>query len=466
MSIRTRFAPSPTGSLHIGGARTALYCWLYAKQQQGEFVLRIEDTDRERSTDTSVRAILDSMQWLGLDYQVGPFYQTKRMERYQEVIQQMLAEGNAYRCYCSKERLETLREQQLAAKQKPRYDGHCRNLENPVSTADYVVRFANPMTGEVVVNDLIHGPVVFQNSELDDLIIARSDGTPTYNFTVVVDDWDMRITHVMRGDDHLNNTPRQINMLQALKAPIPCYAHMPMILSAEGKRLSKRSNAASVMEYRDAGYLPEALLNYLARLGWSYGDQEVFSSAEMINYFDIAAIHKAPAALNPDKLLWLNQHYLKSLDPAVVAERLQWYLDKEGIDYQQGPVLTELVLALRERTKTLLEMAQWSRCYYQDTVNYDEKAVTKHLTAVVKPALELLLQRIMALTVWQQDTIHELVTAVAAELELKLGKVAQPLRVAVTGSTMSPPINTTLLLIGKNRTIKRLQHALTLITVA
>ena len=463
MSTRTRFAPSPTGYLHIGGARTALYCWLFAKQQQGHFILRIEDTDKERSTEASVNAILKSMRWLGLDYQEGPFYQTERMERYQEVIQQLLKEGKAYRCHCSKERIEALREAQLENKEKPRYDSHCRT-KNVSADEPHVIRFANPLEGEVIVDDWIHGSVVFQNTELDDLIIARTDGTPTYNFTVVVDDWDMRVTHVMRGDDHLNNTPRQINMLKALNAHIPHYAHMPMILGPDGKRLSKRSNAVSVMEYRDEGYLPEALLNYLARLGWSHGDQEIFTRDEMIELFDIRNIHKSPAALNPDKLLWLNQQYLKSLAPEVIAERLQWYFNQQGIPAQHGPALQDIVVALRERTKTLVEMAEWSHCYYQDNISYDEKAVAKHLKPVVKPTLELLLQRLSTLTSWDESSLHDAVATVADELALKLGKVAQPLRVAVTGITTSPGITATLMLVGQSRTIKRIKHAISLIS--
>ena len=460
MLTRTRFAPSPTGYLHIGGARTALYCWLYAKQQQGQFVLRIEDTDRERSTEASVHAILKSMEWLGLDYQEGPFYQTERMARYDEVLQQLLREKKAYRCYCSKERLDNLRTQQMQAKQKPRYDGHCRQLQSEPTDKPFVIRFANPLEGEVVVDDWIHGPTIFNNEELDDLIIARSDGTPTYNFTVVVDDWDMHVTHVMRGDDHLNNTPRQINMLKALNAHIPHYAHMPMILGSDGKRLSKRTNALSVMEYCEEGYLPEALLNYLARLGWSHGDQEIFSLSEMVELFDIRAIHKAPAALNPDKLLWLNQHYLITLDPHVIAERLEWHLAKTNIDPQNGPALVDVVIALRERSKTLVEMAERSHCYYQEQVDYDDKAVAKHLKTTTQPILEKLLQSLTETKEWQIHALHEAVAQVAQDLDLKLAKVAQPLRVAITGTTMSPSIDTTLFLVGRERALRRLEQAI------
>src|SRR5690606_15147708 len=340
MTVRTRFAPSPTGYLHIGGARTALYCWLYARRHGGKFILRIEDTDLERSTAESVNAILEGMTWLGLEYDEGPFYQTKRFDRYREVIEQLLREGKAYHCYCSKERLEQLRAEQMARKEKPRYDALCRNgVANPPPGVKPTVRFKNPQDGAVVVEDLIRGRVVYQNSELDDLIIARADGSPTYNFTVVVDDMDMNITHVIRGDDHLNNTPRQMNMFAALGATPPKYAHVPMILGPDGARLSKRHGAVSVMQYRDDGYLPEALLNYLVRLGWSHGDQEIFTLDEMIQLFDVADVHKSPAAVNPDKLLWLNQHYLKTSDPKHVAHHLSYHLGKLGIDPAEGPDL-------------------------------------------------------------------------------------------------------------------------------
>jgi glutamyl-tRNA synthetase len=337
MTVRTRFAPSPTGYLHVGGARTALFSWLHARKHGGAFILRIEDTDLERSTAESVDAILQGMTWLGLEYDEGPFFQTRRFPRYQEVIQQMLRDGTAYYCYCSKERLEQLRAEQMARKEKPRYDGKCRHgVPNPPPGASPVVRFKNPHEGAVVVEDLIRGRVVFQNSELDDLIIARADGTPTYNFTVVVDDMDMKITHVIRGDDHLNNTPRQMNMLKALGVAPPVYAHVPMILGPDGARLSKRHGAVSVMQYREDGYLPEALLNYLVRLGWSHGDQEVFSVEEMIELFDITKVHSSPAAFNPEKLLWLNQHYIKHSDPKHVAHHLSYHLGKLGIDPADG----------------------------------------------------------------------------------------------------------------------------------
>jgi glutamyl-tRNA synthetase len=360
MTIRTRFAPSPTGYLHVGGARTALFSWLYARKHGGTFILRIEDTDLERSTAESVDAILEGMTWLGLAYDEGPFFQTQRFDRYKAVMQQMLEAGQAYHCYCSKERLETLRADQMARKEKPRYDGHCRHWgAAPPPGVAPVVRFSNPQEGVAVVEDLIRGRVVFQNTELDDLIIARSDGTPTYNFTVVVDDLDMQVSHVIRGDDHLNNTPRQINMLKALGAAPPVYAHVPMILGPDGARLSKRHGAVSVMQYREDGFLPEALLNYLVRLGWSHGDQEIFTLDEMVTLFDVSKVHSSAAAFNPEKLLWLNQHYLKTSDPQHVARHLSWHLGKLGVDPAAGgPPLVDVVMAQRERAKTLVEMAQ------------------------------------------------------------------------------------------------------------
>ena len=454
MTVVTRFAPSPTGYLHVGGARTALYSWLYARRMKGVFILRIEDTDIERSTPESVQAILDAMTWLGLDYDKGPYYQTKHFDRYREVANQLLQEGNAYRCYCSKERLEKLREEQTANKEKPRYDGFCRNRTD-AGEGPFVIRFKNPAEGVVEFDDLIRGKLTFSNSELDDLIIARSDGTPTYNFTVVVDDWDMKITHVIRGDDHINNTPRQINILKALGATPPLYAHVSMILGSDGKRLSKRHGAVSVMQYREDGFLPEALLNYLVRLGWSHGDQEIFSMQELVELFDIRGINKAPAAFNPEKLLWLNQHYIKTGDPLHIAKELKWHMDRLGIDTTQGPALTEIVKAQAERAKTLLEMAEKSRIFYTD-VQFNEEAVKKNLTADVMPALTAIRDGLKNLAEWEKEAIHQVIVATAEKLDLKLGKIAQPVRVAVTGDTISPPIDVTLLLLGRDRVVQRL----------
>lgn len=459
MTVVTRFAPSPTGTLHIGGARTALFSWAYAKKTQGKFILRIEDTDVERSTQESVQAILEAMDWLNLHYDEGPYYQTKRFDRYQEVIQQLLHEGKAYRCYCSKERLEKLREAQMANKEKPRYDGHCRRPTQQME-GSYVIRFANPLDGVVEFDDLVRGKVVFSNTELDDLIIARSDGTPTYNFTVVVDDWDMKITHVIRGDDHINNTPRQINILRALGAALPHYAHVPMILGSDGKRLSKRHGAVGVMQYREEGFLPEALLNYLVRLGWSHGDQEIFSIAEMISLFDIKDINRAPAAMNPEKLLWLNQHYIKTSPPEHVAKELAWHMQQLGIDIAAGPPLPEMVKALAERAKTLREMAEKSRSFYLQEAVYNSDAVATHLTAEVKPALAAILAELKNVKDWNKESIHAVIAATAEKLQLKLGKIAQPLRVAVTGDTVSPSIDITLQLLGRERVIQRMEKIL------
>jgi glutamyl-tRNA synthetase len=454
MAVVTRFAPSPTGYLHVGGARTALYCWLYARKTQGTFILRIEDTDLERSTQESVQAILDAMQWLDLAYDEGPYYQTKRFDRYREVIEILLKEGKAYRCYCSKERLEAMRTQQIENKEKPRYDGHCRSLSESAQ-GDFVIRFKNPTDGVVEFDDLIRGKLTFSNQELDDLIIARSDGTPTYNFTVVVDDWDMKITHVIRGDDHINNTPRQINILRALGATPPFYAHVPMILGSDGKRLSKRHGAVSVMQYREDGFLPEALLNYLVRLGWSHGDQEIFSRDEMISFFEIYDINKAPAAFNPEKLLWLNHHYIKTSDPEHVAKELAWHMKQLNIDVTQGPALSEIVKIQAERAKTLREMAEKSRYFFGD-VSYNPDAVKQHITNEVIPALLKIRDALSQLPAWNKEAIHSVMVSVAEEYGFKLGKIAQPLRVAVTGDTISPPIDATLCLLGRERVLKRL----------
>jgi glutamyl-tRNA synthetase len=460
MSVRTRFAPSPTGYLHIGGARTALFNWLYARKHGGTFILRIEDTDRERSTRESVNAILESLAWLGLDYDEGPYFQSERFDRYRQVIQRLLDEGKAYYCYCTKEELEEMRQAQLMRKEKPRYDGRCRGRTEPRPGVEPVVRFCNPQAGEVVIEDLVRGRVVFSNQELDDLILARSDGTPTYNLTVVVDDLDMGITHVIRGDDHLSNTPRQINILRALGAEPPRYAHVPMILGEDGARLSKRHGAVSVLEYRDQGYLPEALLNYLVRLGWAHGDQEVFSVDEMIHLFDIAEVNKSASTFNPAKLLWLNHHYLMHSNPLHVAHHLRWHLGRLGIDPDQGPDIVDLVLAFRERTKTLLEMAENSRVFYQDFTEYDAQAAKKYLTAEALPALQALYERFQKLEAWEQEKLHQVVLATAEEFGQKLGKIAQPLRVALTGTSVSPPIDVTLYLLGREKTLTRMVRAI------
>ncbi len=460
MSIRTRFAPSPTGFLHVGGARTALFCWLQARASKGTFVLRIEDTDLKRSTAESVQAILDGMEWLGLDYDEGPFYQTDSFGRYAEVTQRLLEEDKAYHCYCSKERLEKLREQQMKDNIKPRYDGKCRQLEAAPEGIDPVVRFRNPQTGEVVFDDLVRGCISISNDELDDLIIARPDGSPTYNFTVVVDDMDMRITQVIRGDDHINNTPRQINIYRALGAEPPEFAHVPMILGDDGARLSKRHGAVGVMQYRDDGYLPQALLNYLVRLGWSHGDQEVFSVDEMIALFDIKDVNRKASAFNTDKLDWLNQHYMKNLPAEEVAGNLAWHFDDQAIDVQNGPSLNDVVDVQAERVKTLKEMTAQSRIFFEGYDELDPQAAKKHLRPVTAAPLNLMLENLQLQEDWTPGPLNDVINRVAAELEVGMGKVAQPLRVALTGSGVSPSIDKTLWLMGKQRSIEGIGKAL------
>jgi len=460
-AIRTRFAPSPTGYLHVGGARTALFSWLYARKHGGTFILRIEDTDLERSTAESVDAILQGMTWLGLDYDEGPFFQTHRFPRYKEVIQQMLKAGTAYHCYCTKDRLDQLRAEQMARKEKPRYDGRCRDgVANPPKDIPPVVRFRNPRDGAVVVEDMIRGHVVVNNNELDDLIIARSDGSPTYNFTVVVDDVDMRISHVIRGDDHLNNTPRQINMMKALGFTPPVYAHVPMILGPDGARLSKRHGAVSVMQYREEGYLPEALLNYLVRLGWSHGDQEIFSLEEMIRLFDVVDVNSSASSFDPQKLQWLNQHYLKTSPVEHVAHHLSHHLGKVDIDPTLGPDLHEVIKSQCERAKTLAEMAAASVFLYKDIEAYEEKDAATHLKPETLAGLISLRERLAALALWTAEEIHAAIHAVAEQQGLKLGKIAQPVRVAVAGRAVSPPIDQTLYMLGRERTLERLDRAI------
>jgi glutamyl-tRNA synthetase len=462
MTVVTRFAPSPTGMLHIGGVRTALFSWLYARRMQGQFILRVEDTDLERSTPEAVKVILEGMQWLGLQHDQGPFYQTQRFDRYKEVIADMVKAGTAYHCYCSKEELDAMRADQQARKEKPRYDGRCRHGKGPgpSSGRQPVVRFANPEEGATVVEDVVHGAVTFQNKELDDLIIARSDGTPTYNFCVVVDDADMGVTHVIRGDDHLNNTPRQMNMLLALGRKPPVYAHVPMILGPDGAKLSKRHGAVSVLEYQDQGYLPEALLNYLVRLGWSHGDQEYFTREEMIAAFDVRDINKSASALNPDKMLWLNQQHLVRAQPKDIVPHLRWHLARLGVFSQDDALLEGSILAQRERSKTLKEMAENSRFFFSDEVMLDPKAAEKHLTADAKALLAELRTRFAAVETWEAPAIHAVLEGLAKEKSLGLGKVAQPLRVAVSGGTVSPPIDQTLALLGQARTLARLAKVL------
>jgi glutamyl-tRNA synthetase len=460
MTVVTRFAPSPTGLLHVGGVRTALFSWLYARRTAGKFILRIEDTDRERSTDEAVRVILEGMEWLGLQADAGPYFQTRRFDRYKEVLEGMLQAGTAYRCYCTKQELDALREQQVARKEKPRYAGVCRERTEPRPGVAPVVRFRTPLDGVVVVQDLVHGLVTFQNAELDDLIIARSDGTPTYNFSVVVDDMEMGITHVIRGDDHLNNTPRQINMLQALGATLPAYAHVPMILGPDGAKLSKRHGAVSVLQYEEEGYLPDALLNYLVRLGWSHGDQEVFTREEMIAAFDIHDVNKAASAFNPEKLLWLNQQHMVRTAPAALVPYLRAQLRRLGLDSSDQALLEGVIVAQRERAKTLKEMAQNSRFFFAESVDVDPKAAAKHFAGDALGTLAQVREQLASLPRWDAAAIHAALNGLATRLQTGLGKVAQPLRVAVTGTAVSPPIDATLELLGRDRTLRRIDAVL------
>jgi len=457
--IRTRFAPSPTGYLHIGGARTALFSWAFARKHGGVFILRIEDTDLERSTPESVQAILDGMEWLGLDYDEGPFYQMQRMDRYREVLQQLLDEGSAYYCYASKEEVETMREEQRAAGIKPRYDGRWRDsTATPPAGVRPVVRFKNPLDGVVVWDDLVKGRIAVHNTELDDLVIARGDGTPTYNFSVVVDDMDMAITHVIRGDDHVNNTPRQINILKALGATLPQYAHVPMILGVDGERLSKRHGAVSVMQYEEDGYLPEALLNYLARLGWARGDEEVFDMQQFVEWFEVKDVSRSPAKFNPEKLMWLNQQYLKQADDARLAQLVKPFLQADCCDSEHGPELHKVVALLKERVGTLEELAD-AAVYFYRPLEPHEDIKAQHFTAEVKPALEALLAAFGEME-WKRETIHAALKSSAQQYGLKMGQVAMPLRVMVTGETQTPSIDATLELIGRDEVTRRITHHL------
>ena len=462
MAVRTRFAPSPTGFLQVGGARTALFSWLYARKHGGRFVLRIEDTDLERSTQESVNAILEGMTWLGLEYDEGPFYQTHRFERYNEVIGLLMDKGLAYRCNCSKERLETLREAQMARKEKPRYDGHCRD-QHVSPEEDHVIRFRTPLDGEVVIDDEIRGRVVVDNAELDDLVIRRTDGSPTYNLTVVVDDHDMEISHVIRGDDHLNNAPRQVHMMEALGWQVPTYAHVPMILGDDGARLSKRHGAVSVMQYMRDGYLPEALLNYLVRLGWSHGDQELFSIDDMIQLFELDAVNRSPSSFNTEKLRWLNQQYIRDTDSKRIAHLLSSHLGDRGIDPAQGPDVVAVVEAQRERASTLEELADISLFYYRDFEGFDEKAAKKAFKGDADQALEAALRRLEALADWGRETIHETIAATVSELGVGFGKVAQPVRLALTGRMASPGLFDVLAGLGRDESARRLRMAAELV---
>ena len=454
----TRFPPSPTGYLHIGGARTALYSWLHARQNNGKFVLRIEDTDLQRSTQESVQAILDGMEWLQLDYDEGPYYQTHRFDRYQEVVSELLDAGKAYHCECSRERLEEMREQQKADGLKPKYDGRCREL-GLASSDSTVVRFKNPTDGDVVIADMVKGNIVISNQELDDLVIARSDGVPTYNLTVVVDDMDMKISHVIRGDDHINNTPRQINILRALGAQLPQYAHVPMILGQDGARMSKRHGAVSVMQYRDDGFLPEALLSYLARLGWSHGDQELFTIEQLLDLFKVEDVSRSPSAFDPDKLLWVNQEFIKMLSAGDLLSKTKWYFSRDGIDIADQEFAQSVIELIKDRCKTLLDVVQQSRYFFAPVESYDEAQVKKHVKQASATLVAALIVKLSELGEWQSEGIQACVQAVVDEHEVGFAKLAQPVRIAVTGSTVSPSIDQTLALLGREESIERLAKA-------
>ena len=462
MMIRTRFAPSPTGFLHIGGVRTALFSWAYARKHGGSFVLRIEDTDLERSTPESVQAILDGRHWVGLDYDEGPFYQTQRFDRYKAVIQQLLASGHAYHCYCSKEELETLRAEQEARGEKPRYDRRWRpeagkTLPAVPEGVQPVVRFKTPLEGVVAWDDLVKGRIEIANSELDDLIIARPDGSPTYNFCVVVDDWDMNITHVIRGDDHVNNTPRQINILQALGAPLPHYAHLPMILNADGQKMSKRRDAVSVVDYAAQGILPEALLNYLARLGWGHGDDEFFNMTQFVEWFSLEAVSPSPSRFDREKFLWVNQQHMKAADNSRLAQLIAPQLSERGLN-TAAPDLATVVALVKERARDLNELAQQCDYFYQRRQPTAEE-VAKHFDDAARARILAFGQTLATLTEWNSESIHALFKPFCAEQGIKMGQLGMPLRVAVCGSTQTPSVDAVLALIGREEVLKRIEES-------
>ena len=460
MTVRTRFAPSPTGYLHLGGARTALFSWAYARHFGGTFILRIEDTDLERSTPEAVQAILDGMNWLGLHHDEGPFYQMQRMDRYREVVAQMLEDGTAYYCYSTPEEVEAMRERLRAAGEKPRYDGTWRTEPGktlpPIPEGRKpVVRFKNPLDGEVTWNDMVKGQITISNRELDDLVIARPDGTPTYNFCVAVDDWDMKMTHVIRGDDHVNNTPRQINILRALGAPLPQYGHVPMILGADGEKLSKRHGAVSVMEYPAQGYLPEAMLNYLARLGWSHGDDEIFSMEQFCQWFDVDHLSKSAAQFNPEKLAWLNNHYIKQADNARLEGLVRPLMEQEGAQFAGAPDLQAVIALMKERANTTNELAEAAMLFYRQPTP-DAALVAQHVTDAVKPALIQFAGQCKTIE-WNKAAISATTKEVLAAHKLKMPQLAMPLRLIITGQLQTPSIDAVLELFGRDTVLARLE---------
>ncbi len=457
MTVRTRFAPSPTGMLHIGGARTALFSWLYARHHGGQFLLRIEDTDRERSTEEATEVILDGLRWLGLDWDGGVVFQRQREAQHVAAVNRLLAEGQAYRCYCSKEELDALREAQRAAGVKPRYDGRCRHRTDQPEDVPHVIRFRSPDEGETLVRDLVLGDVSFANQELDDLILMRSDGTPTYNLAVVVDDAEMGITHVIRGSDHLNNTPRQMQLYRALDLPVPQFAHIPLIHGPDGAKMSKRHGAVAITDYREAGYLPAAVINYLARLGWSHGDTEVFSREELVGLFDIRNVGKTAARFDQQKLDWLNAHYLRAMEPAELRGEVVARLAAAGVDTRQGPALEPVIAALQERSKGLNELAEGARVFYQAPQGYDDKAVAKHFSSDAFALLQAFVEEAEALEHWHAEHIHPVLHRVCEQADAKLGHLAQPIRVLIAGVPVSPPIDLTLALLGKAESLARIR---------
>jgi len=458
MTVRTRFAPSPTGMLHIGGARTALFSWLYARHHGGQFILRIEDTDRERSTDEATQVILDGLNWLGLDWDEEPVFQATRQAEHVRAVEQLIEKGHAYRCYCSREELDGMREAQRAAGKKPMYDGRCRHRTEQPDDLPYVIRFRSPDEGETIVNDLVLGPVSFPNAELDDLILLRTDGTPTYNLAVVIDDAAMGITHVVRGSDHLNNTPRQIQLYQALGLPMPQFAHIPLIHGPDGAKMSKRHGSVAITEYRERGYLPDAVNNYLARLGWSHGDEEVFSREQMIELFDLTQVGKAAARFDQQKLDWLNGHYLRQANPADLVDEVARLL---ALDVSEGPDLASVIVSLQERSKNLIDLAEGARFFYQAPTEYQEKAVKKNFRDTTWPLLEQFIAGVEALDAFSGEAAHGLINSICEAEGVGMGKLAQPIRVLVAGVPVSPPIDLTLGLLGRDETLKRLRTGMT-----
>jgi len=456
--IRTRFAPSPTGYLHIGGARTALFNWLFSRHHGGEFVLRIEDTDQQRSTDESTKAILDAMTWMGLNWDEGPHFQAQRVDMHREMVQKLIKEGKAYHCTCTSEELDAKRKDALATGKKPKYDGTCRDKDLKKSPGS-VVRFRGAQTGITIVEDLIKGNISFNNDELDDLIIERGDGYPTYNFAVVIDDALMNITHVIRGDDHVNNTPRQILMYQALGFDVPKFAHVPMILGSDKARLSKRHGATSVMAYKEMGYLPEALVNYLVRLGWSHGDQEIFSPKELIEHFDFSAVGKSPAVFNPEKLLWLNAHYIKEANPERLREEMEplWHA---GTNTDDAAFTQKVIADLQPRVKTLVELAHMADFYFAEKIQYEELAAQKFLTSDVLDHLKTMVNAMPLMQIFSKEGLEEFLKAFVQERDIKFKVIAQPLRVALSGKTVSPGIDEVMVTLGKDRVIQRINAAI------